>query len=116
MGANDFYDIVFGKTLDEAFRSAVEQALYDYGHAGYTGSIAEKGSVVEIPLKEIGRKDREKYADDLMHNLDPRVSDKWGDAGAISLKGTKKEKELRERNNMQRKKGNYWIFFGSASS
>jgi len=43
MGAADFTTIALGKTANEAFSAAIEDALYDYGHAGYTGTIAEKG-------------------------------------------------------------------------
>jgi hypothetical protein len=42
MGANSFWAEATGRTADEAFRCAVEQARYEYGHRGYTGSIAEK--------------------------------------------------------------------------
>jgi hypothetical protein len=52
MGAVNFYCEAEGKTLSEAFRSAVDEAYYEYGHRGYTGTIAEKGGVTEfrIPL------------------------------------------------------------------
>jgi len=43
MGAADFTTIAVGKTPGLAFNAAIEDALYDYGHAGYTGTIAEKG-------------------------------------------------------------------------
>lgn len=42
MGACSFYDMGLGKTASEAFGTAVRQARYDYGHAGYTGTLAEK--------------------------------------------------------------------------
>jgi hypothetical protein len=52
MGAVNFYCEAEGKTLQDAFRSAVDEAYYEYGHRGYTGTIAEKSGVtfVEIPL------------------------------------------------------------------
>jgi hypothetical protein len=46
MGADPFEQTVRAKTMDEAFRIAVEGAQWNYGHAGYTGTIAEKGSFV----------------------------------------------------------------------
>lgn len=52
MGATNFYTEANGATLSEAFRNAVDNAHYEYGHRGYTGSIAEKSGVTEfrIPL------------------------------------------------------------------
>lgn len=46
MGSASFYYIAEGRTPEEAFRNAREDALYDYGHAGYTGTIAEKHEFV----------------------------------------------------------------------
>ena len=40
MGANEFTTKANGKTAKDAFRIAVEDAKYNYGHAGYTGTIA----------------------------------------------------------------------------
>lgn len=42
MGASDYSSISAGKTPEAAFRSAVEQAQWEDGHSGYTGTIAEK--------------------------------------------------------------------------
>jgi len=39
-----------GKTAQEAFDAAVAQARHEYGHGGYTGTIAEK-SITEYWLK-----------------------------------------------------------------
>jgi hypothetical protein len=44
MGAHTFITRASGKTVAEAFNKAVEDAQYQYGHAGYTGTIAEKRS------------------------------------------------------------------------
>ena len=50
MGATTFSTIAKGKTVQDAFHQAVEQAQYDHGHAGYTGTIAEKdGFVLSTP-------------------------------------------------------------------
>jgi len=48
MGASTFYDVAYGRTPEEAFDAAVREAEYDYGHAGYTGTIAEKHDFVMI--------------------------------------------------------------------
>jgi len=96
MGANSFTARSKGKTAKAAFDAAVEQALYDYGHAGYTGSIAEKESFVMIELPE-GTKSEE-FVEKLIHDGDKRINDKWGPAGCIKLSK------------------NEFLFFGWASS
>jgi hypothetical protein len=48
MGATDFLHYATGRTAEEAFEAAREEALYDYGHSGYTGTIAEKYEFVEF--------------------------------------------------------------------
>ena len=92
MGATDFSVKVMAKTAREAFQKAVEEAKYEYGHGGYTGTIAEKDSFQMISVPH--GKDPEDYAFHLIVN-DSRVSDKWGPAGCILLKtheSTVKEK------------------------
>ena len=42
MGATTFIIESSGKTAREAFNSAVEDAQWESGHGGYTGTIAEK--------------------------------------------------------------------------
>jgi hypothetical protein len=96
MGAESFITSSMGKTADIAFHSAVEEALYECGHGGYTGTIAEKDSYVEIPLPKCT--DGFEEANRLVEIDDPRISDKWGPAGCFNLG-----------------KGRY-LFFGWASS
>lgn len=48
MGANNFSIVAVGKDAREAFDKAVKQAQYEYGHSGYTGTIAEKNEFVMI--------------------------------------------------------------------
>jgi len=43
MGAEAFHASLDAENEVSAFEAAVQQAEYDYGHAGYTGTIAEKG-------------------------------------------------------------------------
>jgi len=53
MGAERFSEeYTLATTVKETFSAAVESALYYYGHAGYTGSLAEKDSYVELLLPE----------------------------------------------------------------
>lgn len=81
MGAETFTVKSNGKTAKEAFNNAVEEAQYDYGHAGYTGTIAEKSNFVMFTLPE--GKDAEEYAEEVIEKGDKRINDKWGPAGCI---------------------------------
>jgi hypothetical protein len=101
MGANTFYTHSIGKTAKAAFIEAVRSARYDYGHAGYTGTIAEKNGFVIIPVPE--DEDAEDYACRLIAKNDPRIDDKWGPAGCIDVGPS---------NNGERE----FLFFGWASS
>jgi len=48
MGANDFMNMVSARSAEEAFHLARENAQYEHGHGGYTGTIAEKSDFVMI--------------------------------------------------------------------
>ena len=123
MGAESFQVNAIGKTAQEAFRSAVDQAAYEYGHAGYTGTIAEKSefvmstdsladvlklaeckeklaaSVAKAMLADATAQYRaEAIADVLFSINDDRINDKWGPAGCIEIKPE------------------HYLFFGYASS
>jgi hypothetical protein len=58
MGAYDFTTTALGKTADAAFDRAVRDAQYEYGHGGYTGSIAEKHSFIVAPTPKGTSADR----------------------------------------------------------
>jgi hypothetical protein len=96
MGSNIFMSTAKGSDAHNAFISAVREAQNVCGHGGYTGTIAEKDSFNVITLKE-GLEPRD-YANKLIDDRDPRISDKWGPAGCFDLGG-----------------GRYF-FFGLASS
>lgn len=88
MGADTFSMRVKGNSAKEAFTQAVQQAQYDYGHAGYTGTIAEKGDFIMIKpsperLEEIKNTRWYDYSSD--DPLWEKVDDKWGPAGCIDL-------------------------------
>lgn len=98
MGGQTFYQVGTGTIAKQAFKAAVDQALYDYGHAGYTGTLAEKSEFVmmgEAPNEEAA----EEMADNFIHKCDKRIDDKWGPAGCISIAD----------------KPDTWLFFGWAS-
>jgi hypothetical protein len=89
MGAEDFTNRVKASSAQEAFRIATEEARYNYGHAGYTGTIAEKSDFVMLKpsperLEEIKSKGWIPYEPD--DPLWEKVDDKWGPAGCIDLK------------------------------
>ncbi len=96
MGAEVFTVDSTGDNVLEAFRGAVEDAEYESGHGGYSGTIAEKEDFVLIDLPE--GQDPHKFADELIHANDPRIDNKWGPAGAIKTGDGE------------------WLFFGWASS
>jgi hypothetical protein len=96
MGAEPF-NVTYEGTLESAFIQAKEDAFYNYGHAGYTGTIAEKGTFlkIDIPLKYNG-KIASPQASELINDIEadsPNVPqwilkayhDKWGPALAIRV-------------------------------
>jgi hypothetical protein len=83
MGAQAFEVIAKGQTARIAFMAAVEAAAYEYGHGGYSGSLAEKSAFVTIDVPK--GTDPVTYARKLIDDGDDRVDDKWGPAGCIEL-------------------------------
>jgi hypothetical protein len=101
MGADPFSVVSKGKTAQEAFNAATSQARDEYGHRGYTGTIAEKQEF-RVFVLPTGREARE-YSEELIDG-DGAVSDKWGPAGCIKLSGPDAAGVCT------------WLFFGWASS
>lgn len=125
MGAETFQSYGQGATPEEAFRAAREEALYEYGHRGYTGTLAEKseftlikdsfddivklaaqqgeklhGSTHKALLTATTPHDRASVtAEALIAVCDERIIDKWGPAGCIEVEP-----------------GKLYLFFGWASS
>lgn len=83
MGATGFMIYATGSTPREAFDDAREKALHDWGHAGYTGTIAEKESYTTLKVPE--GKTPQQHANDLMDTEDSAITDKWGPAGCIRM-------------------------------
>ena len=103
MGAETFYHTAPGKTAHKAFASAVKDAAYEFGHRGYTGSIAEKDSYVLVTKEVFANRDAAMdYADKLIDECDERIDDKWGPAGCVQFENPLGEVE--------------YLFFGWASS
>ena len=92
MGAEVFYNRVKGTSASKAFNEERENACYEYGHGGYTGTIAEKdGYTRSHKPKDI---DADKWIE-MIEDFDYEESqdyfrqlkkdyevydDKWGDA------------------------------------
>lgn len=97
MGAEYFSEVAEGNTAKEAFDKLVEEALYEYGHSGYSGTIAEKAAPGFTMARDsaMDQEDAEIIAERLS---DDKYSDKGGPAGCIPLKDGR------------------WLFFGWASS
>jgi len=108
MGASYFEDLSFGKTPREAFNKAVEEARYEYGHAGYTGTIAEKDGFTLIQKKK-GQRLKSLIKEHMEDN------GKWAPAICFDLKGTKTAKAYRKRYGLVGKKGSVYMFGGWAS-
>jgi hypothetical protein len=102
MGAETFFARAKGQTAKEAFKSAKSQAEYDYGHRGYTGTIAEKDEFTSIGKTETLDEARQ-MADKLIDSADHRINDKWGPAGCIETKDPRDGSAM-------------FLFFGWASS
>jgi hypothetical protein len=86
VGANTFETYSDGADVNTAFGNAVDEAGWEYGHRGYTGSIAEKSEFVIITSQAMSHDDATRLARDLIEHDDPRVADKWGPAGAIPVR------------------------------
>jgi hypothetical protein len=101
VGACTFSVRRHGRTADEAFKSAVAEALHEYGHRGGTGTIAEKDGFRMIPCP--AGQAPAALANQLIRAGDPRVDDKWGPAGCIDCGPVEGATDTRE-----------YLFFGWA--
>jgi hypothetical protein len=89
MGAQDFANEYRGKaTIEEAYDELRERALYEHGHSGYTGTIAEtNGFILDPGVKEpMTSEDAYKRAHDWDRAMNGEdFPHKWGPAWAIPL-------------------------------
>ena len=86
MGA-EYTEMIFigsKRQVRAKFRRVCEQDAYDYGHAGYTGTFAEKDDIEFVPPPP--RRKFWKQDEAAKHCQD---TDKWGPAQAYQL-GPKK--------------------------
>lgn len=97
MGATEFLITSHGSSAEEAFGRAVEEAQWDSGNGGYTGTIAEKTQFKMVTVPK--GKDPVEFAENILYEDDEHwVQDKWGPAACIKLSDDK------------------YLFFGLASS
>jgi hypothetical protein len=123
MGADLFYSTSSGPDAKTAFRDAVNEAAYECGHSGYTGTIAEKDEFVIVGTASTYDEAKAKAAAMLKAD-DPRVNNKWCPAGCIQY-GLPTPETVIKLNKagkpVARKKRNgrlisSFLFFGYASS
>ena len=111
MGASEYMNVGRGKTAQIAFDKVAANARHNHGHGGYSGTIAEKYSMVEFPrpkgmqaktmvqavkdMSRIGFDDAGNAQTDKVQAKYPKLSigamfevynDKWGPSLAIELK------------------------------
>lgn len=91
-GGTDFWDWGQGSDPRKVFSELRERARHEYGHGGYSGSIAEKDGFKIRSREKMSTKEAEAFA-----NRDIDNNDKWGPAFAIPS-------------------GNGWLFYGIAST
>jgi hypothetical protein len=108
VGANWFETYQSGADVRAAFNDAVEEAGWEHGHGGYTGTIAEKHEYVIITRRPVSHDAANRLARDLLEGDDPRVADKWGPAGAIPV--------IQATTPAQHTEPDGWLFCGWASS
>ncbi|MER0477053.1 hypothetical protein ABR737_01540 [Streptomyces sp. Edi2] len=85
MGAEYFSVYQDGTAVEHAFRDAVEDAEYEHGHGGYTGTIAEKRFYKVVAQTPMSLDEAEEYASKLVVGEDALLADKCGPAGAIPV-------------------------------
>lgn len=101
MGACNFATSAYGKSARSAFQSAVADACYEYGHGGYTGTIAEKSTFTVVQMPEGMQPFSAEFHAWVDRLTNCEFDDKWGPAGAV-LVGKRGDVEE-------------WYFFGWAS-
>ena len=106
MGATNFETFQPGAFVDAAFQEAQHHARYEYGHGGYTGTIAEKEGYRIINEEGMPHQKALSLARQLVEQRDSRIDDKWGPAGALRVK---------QRASKNRPRLDGWLFFGWAS-
>ena len=117
MGAYDFGTARVTKTPKEAYKKAVEEALYEHGHDGYNGTISTTDSYYYFNGDDHPRWGTKKFDDweNKILSRDNGPIQKWGACGCVEITG-KAAKEIKEVNGLKGKRGlKVWYFFGWAA-
>jgi hypothetical protein len=85
MGAQTFGCRAKGVDASEAFANAREEAQWEHGHGGYSGTIAEKSKFKLVTLSEDVIRDPALFNAKLDDLIDDQFSDKWGPAGCVKV-------------------------------
>lgn len=90
MGAECGVDYVYEPDVNKAFRHLVDEALYDHGHSGYSGTIAEAGGFAVYDNVIRLKPEAEKFA----WHLATDVAQKWEAALAIPFVSEQRRVEI----------------------
>lgn len=112
MGATTFQTSIIdrGLTPEAAYKRLVDEALYEYGHDPYNGTISTTDGFVMIDPN--GRK-----IDNVIREITDNEShqvNKWGPAGCIEIKG-KALRDWKERAGLKGTRARGYVFFGWAA-
>ena len=89
MGAERFDEFWLGADVSEAFSQARKKAFYEYGHRGYSGSLAEKDHYeIRNGGAALTRKEADAFAD---KDLEENDHGKWGPAWVVKVKADDSE-------------------------
>jgi hypothetical protein len=94
MGATTFENRGKGRSAQAVFSHLRDDARYEHGNGGYTGSIAEKSDFQEVGLPP--EKELHGYIDELIDDGN-KFADKWGPAGCICIKPPEPIKPLTQK-------------------
>lgn len=87
MGATEFFCTSSGKTVAEAFAVARNEAQYESGHGGYTGTIAEKHDYKSASSQVFDSyQAASEFADQKIQDENHWCQDKWGPAAYVAFK------------------------------
>ncbi len=89
MGSCQFFTKKIGqyRNARDAFLEAREEAQYEFGHGGYTGTIAEKNDFKMVPVPTT-KTDPTKFAQECFDNSNGFWDDKWAPAGCVEVTGS----------------------------
>ena len=83
MGAQQFENKVSAKSAREGFDLLVEEAQYESGHGGYTGTIAEKSDYKMVTPKT--GESPEECVERCLEDDDHFCQDKWGSSACVDF-------------------------------